>query len=163
MALPLAIALPRFALVSDELIGAEAVADHDTAFVRKVYSILFVQIVSIVETTKRISELIVFASCLPSLYPVCSDTAALCLGFRSSEYSYYRNWPCGAHCCSSWVFFVALIGSLVNLGVLYWKRHAHPTNLILLSTFTGFEAFTLGIVVSFYRSDVVLQALYVIM
>ena len=52
-----------------------------------------------------------------------------------------------------------MIGTLVNLGLLFWKRHSHPLNLVLLSTFTLLEAFTLGIVTAFYDNKVVLQAL----
>lgn len=54
-----------------------------------------------------------------------------------------------------------MIGSLVSLGFLWWKRHSHPINLVLLSVFTLFEAFTLGIVVGFYDQVVVLQALLI--
>jgi len=54
-----------------------------------------------------------------------------------------------------------LFGTLVNLGFLYWKRHAHPWNFVLLSTFTVMEAFTLGIVVAFYDNVIVLQALLI--
>ncbi|KAJ7136721.1 glutamate binding protein [Mycena epipterygia] len=60
-----------------------------------------------------------------------------------------------------WAFYVPLAGTLVNLGVLYWKRHTHPWNLVLLSTFTLAEAFTLGIAVAFYDNMVVLQALLI--
>jgi FtsH-binding integral membrane protein len=52
-----------------------------------------------------------------------------------------------------------MIGTLVNLGLLYWKRHNHPWNLLLLSTFTVMEAFTLGVVVAFYDNIIVMQAL----
>jgi FtsH-binding integral membrane protein len=62
---------------------------------------------------------------------------------------------------SSWIVLVTLVVSLVNLGVLYWKRHAHPTNLILLGTFTAVEAFTVGIIVAFYETKIVLQALLI--
>ncbi|PBK73626.1 glutamate binding protein [Armillaria solidipes] len=61
----------------------------------------------------------------------------------------------------SWSFYVPLFGTLVNLGFLYWKRHDHPLNLLLLSTFTVLEAFTLGVVVAFYRTDIVIQALLI--
>lgn len=54
---------------------------------------------------------------------------------------------------------VALIATLVNLGLLFWKRHSHPLNLILLSTFTVLEALSLGVVIAFYDTLVVLQAL----
>src|ERR1700722_15219232 len=37
---------------------------------------------------------------------------------------------------STWSFYLPLIGTLINLGLLYWKRHSHPLNYVLLSTFT---------------------------
>ncbi len=60
---------------------------------------------------------------------------------------------------SSWSFYVPMFGTLVNLGLLYWKRHSVPLNYVLLSTFTLLEAFTLGIMTAFFDSEVVLQAL----
>ena len=63
---------------------------------------------------------------------------------------------------SMWSFYVPLFGTLINLGVLYWKRHSHPWNFVLLSTFTLMEAFTLGIMVAFFKNVIVLQALYVL-
>jgi len=56
---------------------------------------------------------------------------------------------------------VPLFGTLVNIGLLYWKRHSHPLNFILLSSFTLLEAFTLGVATAFIDNVVVLQALYV--
>ncbi|KAJ7780501.1 glutamate binding protein [Mycena maculata] len=60
-----------------------------------------------------------------------------------------------------WSFYVPLFGTIVNLGLLYWKRHTHPWNFVLLSTFTLMEAFTLGIVVAMYDNRIVLQALLI--
>ncbi|KAG6865375.1 hypothetical protein C0991_003152 [Blastosporella zonata] len=60
-----------------------------------------------------------------------------------------------------WAFYVPLFGTLVNLGLLYWKRHSHPLNFVLLSAFTVMEAFTLGIVVAFYDNAIVMQALLI--
>lgn len=40
----------------------------------------------------------------------------------------------------------------------YWKRHSYPTNLLFLSAFTLLEAYTVSVVVSFYRASVVLNA-----
>ncbi|KAF8893485.1 inhibitor of apoptosis-promoting Bax1-domain-containing protein [Infundibulicybe gibba] len=51
-----------------------------------------------------------------------------------------------------WSFYVPLFGTL---------RHSHPLNLVLLSTFTLMEAFTLGVVVAFYDNAIVLQALLI--
>jgi len=54
-----------------------------------------------------------------------------------------------------------MLGSLVSLGLLYWKRHSFPTNFIFLSAFTLMEAFTIGVVVAFYETTIVLQALLI--
>lgn len=64
--------------------------------------------------------------------------------------------------CSIWAFYIPLFGTLVNLGLLYWKRHSHPLNFVLLSTFTLMEAFTLGVVVAFFDNVIVMQALWVL-
>jgi protein lifeguard len=63
---------------------------------------------------------------------------------------------------SIWAFYVPLFGTLINLGLLYWKRHSHPWNFVLLSTFTIMEAFTIGVVIAFYDNIIVLQALSVV-
>jgi len=96
------------------------------AFIRKVYSILFFQIL---------------ATCIIGGVLSHSPTAV--------------SWVLQ----NVWVFFVAIIGTFVTLGFLYWKRHDHPTNLILLSLFTVLEASTLGIAIAFYDQVIVLQAL----
>ena len=54
-----------------------------------------------------------------------------------------------------------MFGVFINLGLLYWKRHQHPLNLVLLSTFTLLEAFTLGILCAYVDNTIVIQALYV--
>ncbi|KAJ7923378.1 UPF0005-domain-containing protein [Mycena leptocephala] len=77
-----------------------------------------------------------------------------------------------------WAFFVPLIGTLVNLGLLHWKRHSHPWNFVLMCTSpcwkvliiysTEFSiltkngtAYTLGIAVAFYENGAILQALLI--
>jgi FtsH-binding integral membrane protein len=40
----------------------------------------------------------------------------------------------------------------------YWKRKSYPTNLIFLVGFTGLEAYAISVIVSFYQSRIVLQA-----
>ena len=47
------------------------------------------------------------------------------------------------------------------MGFLFWKRHSHPLNLILLGLFTALEAVSLGAVVSYVNQTVVLQALII--
>ncbi|KAJ3576755.1 hypothetical protein NP233_g198 [Leucocoprinus birnbaumii] len=61
----------------------------------------------------------------------------------------------------TWSFFIPLFGTIINLGLLYWKRHSSPWNFVLLSTFTLMEAFTLGVVVALYDNVLVLQALLI--
>jgi hypothetical protein len=56
---------------------------------------------------------------------------------------------------------VSLFGTLVVLGLLYWKRHSHPANYGLLALFTLMEAFSLGVVTAFFDSVIVLQALLI--
>jgi FtsH-binding integral membrane protein len=40
----------------------------------------------------------------------------------------------------------------------FWKRHSYPTNLLFLSGFTLLEAYTISVIVSFYQTSVVLNA-----
>jgi len=64
-------------------------------------------------------------------------------------------------CRSVWAFYVSLFGTLIVLGLLYWKRHSHPMNFGLLALFTLMEAFTLGVVTAFNDGLIVLQALLI--
>ncbi|KIK79131.1 hypothetical protein PAXRUDRAFT_834250 [Paxillus rubicundulus Ve08.2h10] len=98
------------------------------AFVRKVYTILFCQIL---------------ATCL----------VAGVLSQSTSAISWVQQ--------HTWSFYVPLFGTLVNLGLLFWKRHSHPLNLVLLSTFTAMEAFSLGVLTAFFDNIIVLQALLI--
>lgn len=60
-----------------------------------------------------------------------------------------------------WVMLVALFGSMGSLGLVYWKRYNHPTNLYMLGLFTTFEAVSLGALVSFLDQVVVLKAVII--
>jgi len=107
---------------------SESSPEIRNAFVRKVYSILFCQILATCIVSGGISQ---------------SPNAI--------------SWVL----THTWAFYIPLIGTLVNLGLLFWKRHSHPWNLFLLSSFTILEAFTLGIMVAFYDNTIVLQALLI--
>jgi len=107
---------------------SESSAEIRNAFIRKVYSTLFCQIL---------------ATCIVG--GVLSQTP--------SAVSWVQT--------HTWSFYVPLFGTLINLGLLYWKRHSHPLNYVLLSTFTLMEAFTLGVVVAFFDNVIVLQALLI--
>ncbi|KAH9948662.1 UPF0005-domain-containing protein [Amylocystis lapponica] len=99
-----------------------------SAFVRKVYTILFCQILATCVVAGGLSN---------------SPNAILWVQTHT------------------WAFYIPLFGTLVNLGFLYWKRHSHPLNLALLSTFTLLEAFALGVTVAFFDNVIVLQALLI--
>ncbi|KAH9978685.1 UPF0005-domain-containing protein [Lactifluus volemus] len=98
------------------------------AFVRKVYTILFAQILATTIVSGLLSQ-------------------------SSSTVFWVQN--------HLWAFYVPLFGTLVVLGLLYWKRHSHPLNIALLAIFTLMEAFTLGVVTAFYDNVIVLQALLI--
>jgi hypothetical protein len=107
---------------------AESAAEIRQGFIRKVYTILFVQLLA--------------TSIVGGFIRASPSTIIWVLENR-------------------WSLYVPMFGSFINLGVLYWKRHSHPANLVLLSTFTLFEAFTLGVLTAFYKNDIVLQALLI--
>ena len=60
---------------------------------------------------------------------------------------------------NDWMIFLAFILSLVTLFALLVKRQDSPANLYLLAAFTAVQAYTIGVVVSYYDTAVVLQAL----
>jgi len=107
---------------------SESAPEIRAAFVRKVYTILFAQIL---------------ATCIVS--GAFSQSTSSIIWVQSNP----------------WALIVGFIGTFVNLGLLYWKRHSHPLNFIFLSTFTVLEALTIGVVVAFYNTTVVLQALLI--
>ncbi|OAQ60031.1 transmembrane BAX inhibitor motif-containing protein [Pochonia chlamydosporia 170] len=104
---------------------AEATVDIRNQFVRKVYTILTVQLIA----TGAVSGLTFF-----------SDT--------------YRTWI-QSH---PGVVWISLIGAMVFMGLTYWKRKSYPTNLLFLSLFTLAEAYSISVIVSFYKTSIVLNA-----
>lgn len=62
---------------------------------------------------------------------------------------------------NSWFLLLTFVGTLVSLGLVYWKRHAHPTNLMMLGLFTSLESISLGAIVSVVDQNVVLKAVIV--
>jgi len=119
--------------ITDDFKVGVAVIDCDAdirlAFIRKVYSILLVQLVA----TALVS--------LGMSHPVVT-------GFMQQH---------------GWIIWIPMLGSFASLAGVYWKRHQHPANLILLGLFTMFEAMMIGTVTSYYESRIVLQALFITM
>ncbi|KAJ8681584.1 hypothetical protein QAD02_017376 [Eretmocerus hayati] len=62
---------------------------------------------------------------------------------------------------AGWPLMTAVFATFILLIALHVKRREHPTNLILLACFTIVQAFTLGIVVSFFDASLVLEALFI--
>jgi FtsH-binding integral membrane protein len=104
---------------------AEATVDIRNQFVRKVYTILTVQLLA----TAGVSALTFFST-----------------GYKT----WIQSHP--------GVVWISLIGSLVFLGLTWWKRKSYPTNLLFLSGFTLAEAYSISVIVSFYKTSIVLQA-----
>ncbi|KAI0808659.1 inhibitor of apoptosis-promoting Bax1-domain-containing protein [Xylaria sp. FL0064] len=73
------------------------------------------------------------------------------LSFWSKDYKAWIQ----SHPALVWA---SLIGSLVFLVLTYWKRLSYPTNLLFLTGFTLLEAYTISVIVSFYQTQVVLNA-----
>ncbi|KAJ3487406.1 hypothetical protein NLI96_g3550 [Meripilus lineatus] len=124
---------------------ADSAPEIRNAFVRKVYSILFAQILATCIVGGVISQshnAIVWVQSKSVRMPSVPPSQSV------SQKFYY----------SLWAFYVPLFGTIVILGLLYWKRHSHPLNLVLLSVFTLFESFTLGVMVAFFDNRIVLQA-----
>ncbi|KAI0968888.1 transmembrane BAX inhibitor motif-containing protein [Xylaria arbuscula] len=73
------------------------------------------------------------------------------LSFWSKD---YKAWV-QSHPALVWA---SLFGSIAFLVLTYWKRLSYPTNLLFLSGFTLLEAYTISVIVSFYQTQIVLNA-----
>lgn len=60
---------------------------------------------------------------------------------------------------NDWMVMIAFVLSMITLFALIAKRRDYPVNLYLLAGFTVVQAYTIGVVVSYYNTFVVLQAL----
>ncbi|KAG4304798.1 hypothetical protein PORY_001851 [Pneumocystis oryctolagi] len=97
-------------------------------FLRKVYSILFLQIIG----SAIVSSILVLNTTLKTFI--------------------MKN---------SWIVILSTLGNIITLLFLSWKRYSHPLNLYLLVLFTLFESCSIGTIVSFYNSIIVLEALLI--
>jgi len=58
-----------------------------------------------------------------------------------------------------WMMYVSLFGAIGFMLLTFWKRKSYPTNLLFLSGFTALEAYSIGVIVTFYDTKIVLLAL----
>ncbi|KAL9601610.1 MAG: hypothetical protein Q9219_002444 [cf. Caloplaca sp. 3 TL-2023] len=107
---------------------AEATLPIRMQFVRKVYSILTVQIL-----------------------------ATMALSSVSYWSTSYKNWIQS----NAWMMWVSLFGAIGFMLLTFWKRKSYPTNLLFLSGFTALEAYSISVIVSFYQTKIVLEALII--
>ncbi|XP_014788210.1 protein lifeguard 4 [Octopus bimaculoides] len=59
---------------------------------------------------------------------------------------------------NQWMLLIALFATFGVMMVLTLKRRETPTNYILLFVFTALEAYTVGVIVTFYHVSLVLEA-----
>ncbi|KAI9047051.1 hypothetical protein LZ554_009125 [Drepanopeziza brunnea f. sp. 'monogermtubi'] len=59
---------------------------------------------------------------------------------------------------NQWMMWCSLLGAIGFMLLTYWKRKSYPMNLLFLGGFTAFEAYSVSVIVSFYQSRIVLQA-----
>ncbi|KAI9836941.1 MAG: hypothetical protein M1838_004944 [Thelocarpon superellum] len=67
----------------------------------------------------------------------------------------YKHWI-QSH---QWMMWTSLFGAIAFMLLTFWKRMSYPTNLLFLTGFTVLEAYSISVIVSFYESRIVLQAL----
>lgn len=60
---------------------------------------------------------------------------------------------------NNWMVMLSFFASLIVLIPLHIKRKESPANLILLTVFTVIQAYTIGVIVTFYSKTIVLEAL----
>ena len=62
---------------------------------------------------------------------------------------------------NTWMLWISLFGAIGMMLLTYWKRKSYPTNLFFLAGFTALEAYSISVIVSFYNSRIVLEALVI--
>ncbi|MCJ1290435.1 hypothetical protein MMC34_001973 [Xylographa carneopallida] len=105
---------------------AEATLPIRMQFIRKVYSILTVQLLA----TVALSSVSYFSTS-------------------------YKSWIQS----NTWMMWLSLFGAIAFMLLTFWKRKSYPTNLLFLTGFTALEAYSISVIVSFYNSKIVLEAL----
>lgn len=69
----------------------------------------------------------------------------------------YRTWIQS----NAWLTWLSLFGAIGFMLLTYWKRKSYPTNLMFLTGFTALEAYSVSVIVSFYETKIVLEALVI--
>jgi FtsH-binding integral membrane protein len=104
---------------------AEATVDIRNQFVRKVYTILSVQLIA----TAAVSSISFF---------------------NASYKAWIQSHPA--------LVYLSMFGAIGFMLLTFWKRKSYPTNILFLSGFTLLEAYSISVVVSFFETSIVLNA-----
>lgn len=67
----------------------------------------------------------------------------------------YKSWI-QEHPSMMWI---SLFGAIGFMLLTFWKRKSYPTNLLFLTGFTVFEAYSISVITSYYSATIVLEAL----
>lgn len=60
-----------------------------------------------------------------------------------------------------WMMWLSLFGAIGFMLLTFWKRKSYPMNLLFLTGFTGLEAYSVSVIVSFFETRIVLQAVLI--
>lgn len=88
---------------------------------------------------------------------ICSSVQLIATAVLSSLSFFsegYKDWIQS----NQWAMWVSLFGAIGFMLLTFWKRKSYPTNLLFLGGFTALEAYSISVIVSFYQSRIVLQA-----
>lgn len=90
-----------------------------------------------------------------SLYRSIQLLATIAVSSASYFSTGYKNWIQS----NPWMLWVSLFGAIGFMLLTFWKRKSYPTNLLFLGAFTALEAYSISVIVSFYDTKIVLEAL----
>ena len=94
-----------------------------------------------------------------STFPDFNRTIQILATIAVSSISYfsvdYKRWIQS----NPWLLWVSLFGAIGFMLLTFWKRKSYPTNLLFLGGFTALEAYSISVIVSFYETKIVLEAL----
>lgn len=61
---------------------------------------------------------------------------------------------------NSWILIFNFLANIVSIFALMFKRNEYPTNFYLLGAFTFFNSISVGVAISLYELDLVIQAFF---
>ncbi|CAB0010660.1 unnamed protein product [Nesidiocoris tenuis] len=134
-------------------------------FLRKVYSLLFVQLlvttiigftlINVPAAKGFVQAKLVFL--YRQLFDIDGEVGTIGIVAVLTKWRYEIS-PLRRRYAVTWMITIGFLSNIVVLIALHFKRKETPTNFVLLAIFTVVQAYTVGVLVSFYDGYVVLQA-----